>query len=444
VTRLPLSALLAKGKALRAISPRSAHGTWKPSPQRRPLELLEASNAGRVADLIPVRYERMRVSPFTFLRGSASIMAYDLGTAGHTTGLVVQACGDCHVGNFGIFATPERNVVFDINDFDETLPAPWEWDVKRLAASIHLAARVAGSSEARARSAVLAAMQTYRDELTACASMTTLEVWYSRIDASEVYEETQAASVKMAASGNVAPDDAHEIVAEQYTQGSGETLRIVDRPPKLFHPPPDREVVVDADSVLRRYRESLRADITLLLEAYELVDMAVKVVGIGSVGTRCAVALLMARGDDGLVLQIKEARRSVLEPYAQPSVFESQGERVVAGQRIMQTASDMFLGWSDSDDGHHFYVRQLSDVKGAVDASTLRGSRLEAYASLCGRALALTQARSGDPAILAGYLGKSDIFDRAIARFAAAYADVVEEDYEAFIAAVPPEPPLSS
>jgi uncharacterized protein (DUF2252 family) len=401
-----------------------------------PLVLLAQSNEGRVADLIPIRYGRMRRSPFTFLRGSSSIMAYDLGTDDCATGVFVQACGDCHLENFGIFATPERNVVFDINDFDETLSAPWEWDVKRLAASIHVAARTSGSSERRAKDAVRAAVYAYRESLTQCSTMTKLEVWYARIDASEVFAISDAATALREAALEQAPDDTHELIAEQYTAGDGLGRRIVDKPPKLFHPPPDGEIVIDAGEVLGRYRASLRDDLAVLLDAYELVDMAVKVVGIGSVGTRCAVALLMAHANDGLILQIKEARRSVLEPYAQPCTFENQGQRVVTGQRIMQTASDLFLGWSDSDDGHQFYVRQLSDMKGSIDATSLTSAQLLAYASLCGRTLALTHARSGNPAILAGYLGRSDVFDRAIAKFASTYADVVDTDYAAFIAAI--------
>ena len=266
--------------------------------------------------------------------------------------------------------------------------------------------------------------------------MTKLEVWYARIDASEVFGISHAAASVREADLDSAPDDTHELIAEQYTSGDGLGRRIVDKPPKLFHPPPDGEIVIDAAEVLGRYRTSLRNDAAVLFDAYELVDMAVKVVGIGSVGTRCAVALLMAHENDGLILQIKEARRSVLEQYAQPCTFENQGQRVVAGQRIMQTASDLFLGWSDSDDGHQFYVRQLSDMKGSIDATSLTPQQLLAYASLCGRTLALTHARSGDPATLAGYLGKSDVFDRAIARFAARYADVVDADYAAFLAAI--------
>jgi uncharacterized protein (DUF2252 family) len=435
--RLPISALLAQGKALRSDCPRSSHGEWSPGNDRPdPLALLAASNEGRVADLVPIRYGRMRRSAFAFFRGSSSIMAYDLGTCGEITGIVVQACGDCHVENFGIFATPERNVVFDINDFDETLSAPWEWDVKRLAASIHVAARASGTSERRAREAVRAAAYAYRESLAQCSVMTKLEVWYARIDASEVFGISHAAASLREADLDSAPDDTHELIAEQYTSGDGLGRRIVDKPPKLFHPPPDGEIVIDAAEVLGRYRTSLRDDTAVLFDAYELVDMAVKVVGIGSVGTRCAVALLMAHENDGLILQIKEARRSVLEQYAQPCTFDNQGQRVVAGQRIMQTASDLFLGWSDSDDGHQFYVRQLSDMKGSIDATSLTPRQLLAYASLCGRTLALTHARSGDPATLAGYLGKSDVFDRAIARFAARYADVVDADYAAFLAAI--------
>jgi uncharacterized protein (DUF2252 family) len=435
--RLPLRTIFAQGKALRSVVPRRALGDWEPAAHRPdPLQLLAASNEGRLPDLVPIRYGRMRHSAFTFLRGSPSIMAYDVGTGNATTGVYVQACGDCHLENFGIFATPERNVVFDINDFDETLPAPWEWDVKRLAASVHVAARVGGASEADARAAVGAAARAYRERMGECASMTTLEVWYSRIDAAEVFERTQAASLKKGATAQSAPDDTHELIAEQYTEGEGLGRRIVDKPPKLFHPPPDREVVIDARSVLERYRGSLREDIATLLDSYELVDMAVKVVGIGSVGTRCAVALLMAHENDGLILQIKEARNSVLEPYARRCEFDNQGRRVIAGQRIMQTASDMFLGWSDSEDGHHFYVRQLSDVKGAVDATALSGSKVAAYAALCGQALALSHARSGDSGTLAGYLGTSNSFERAIVRFAESYAATVEADYAIFMAAI--------
>jgi len=375
----------------------------------------------------------MRLSPFSFLRGSAIIMAYDLGTSGCTTGVQVQACGDCHLENFGIFATPERNVVFDINDFDETLAAPWEWDVKRLAASIHVSARCTGLSENRARAAVRASVREYRESLAACAEMTTLEIWYARIDAAEVFDIAQAATSLKAAEADSAPDDAHELIAEQYTRGGGFDRRIADKPPKLFHPPPDGESVIDGAQVLAKYRESLREDLAVLLDNYELVDMAVKVVGIGSVGTRCAVALLMAHENDALILQIKEARRSVLEPYAQKCPFENQGRRVVAGQRTMQTASDAFLGWSESDDGHQFYVRQLSDVKGSIDSVSLSASQLLGYASLCGKTLALTHARSGSPAVISGYLGSADTFDKAIAKFSQRYADLVEHDYEEFL-----------
>ena len=344
-------------------------------------------------------------------------MAYDLGTCGQITGIVVQACGDCHVENFGIFATPERNVVFDINDFDETLSAPWEWDVKRLAASIHVAARASGTSERRAREAVRAAAYAYRESLAQCSVMTKLEVWYARIDASEVFGISHAAASVRGADLDWAPDDTHELIAEQYTSGDGLGRRIVDKPPKLFHPPPDGEIVIDAAEVLGRYRTSLRDDTAVLFDAYELVDMAVKVVGIGSVGTRCAVALLMAHENDGLILQIKEARRSVLEQYAQPCTFENQGQRVVAGQRIMQTASDLFLGWSDSDDGHQFLRSPAlgheridrRDVAGVAAAPCLRfalrkNARAHARAlrrpgDACGISREIRRLRSSDRAI---------------------------------------------
>jgi len=426
-----------QGKALRSASPRSTLGHWAPSPQRpEPLAMLAESNAGRVPDLIPVRYGRMRRSPFAFLRGSANIMAYDLGTAGHTTGIAVQACGDCHIANFGIFATPERNIVFDINDFDETLSAPWEWDVKRLAASIHLAARAGKSSEPAARDCVRAAARAYRDGMARCAAMTKLEVWYARIDATEVYKISNAAKAQSAdPHASTAGDDTHELIAEQYTQGEGLNRRFADKPPKLFHPLPGAETTIDAAKVLEGYRLSLRSDIAVLMSAYELVDVAVKVVGIGSVGTRCDVALMMAHENDGLILQIKEARKSVLEPYAQPSPFDNQGQRVVAGQRLMQTASDACLGWS-SGDGHDYYVRQLSDAKGSVDSVSLTSAQLHDYAALCGRTLALAHARSGPCGTIAGYLGNSDAFERAMAAFGRRYADQVEKDYDAFLAAI--------
>jgi uncharacterized protein (DUF2252 family) len=301
--------LVAQGKLLRAKLARSAHGQWQPGAQRPdPIAVLEASNAGRVADLIPVRHARMARSAFTFFRGVPSVMASDLGAFTPVTGLRVQACGDCHLENFGIFATPERRLVFDINDFDETLPAPWEWDVKRLAASVYVAGRVNGLSEKQCSKSALAAVRGYRKYMWACTEQTALQIWYARVDAAEVVEQTRNAELRRAKLPAAAPDDTHELIAEHTTEGDGLGTRILDKPPKLFHPPPDGEIIVDAREVFTSYRSSIRDDIQVLFESYELVDLAIKVVGLGSVGTRCAVALMMAKENDALILQIKEAR----------------------------------------------------------------------------------------------------------------------------------------
>lgn len=426
--------LVARGKELRKKVARSSHATWSSNPDRpNPIEFLKESSVGRLSNLIPIRYHRMKKSAFTFLRGFPSMMAYDLGTGTSSTQVIVQSCGDCHLENFGIFATPERNVVFDINDFDETLPAPWEWDVKRLAVSIHVAAKVNELSEKRASRAVRAAVSAYRNKIRACSEMTGLEVWYSRVDATDVLEQTQNAELRRATIPGAAPDDTHELIAEQYTEGNGLGRRIADKPPKLFHPPPDREVIVDAGEVFELYQRSLRDDLQVLFGPYQLVDLAIKVVGLGSVGTRCAVALLMASENDALILQIKEARPSILEPYAGASKYENSGQRVIAGQLLMQVASDIFLGWCDSADGHHFYVRQLSDMKGSADVSIMGSGELSAYAGICGETLAVAHARSGQSALIGGYLGSSSTFDRAIARFARSYSDQVREDYEMFM-----------
>lgn len=431
-----LTQLLETGKSYRANAPRHGHAMWKaPVHRPEPIALLEESSVGRLADLIPVRYWRMMESPFTFLRGAPIVMSSDLGRFTPSTGLRVQACGDCHIQNFGIFATPERNLIFDINDFDETLSAPWEWDLKRLTVSIHVAGRVNGASEEHCAEAVYAAATGYASQMQSCTRMTALEIWYARIDAADVLAQIKDANLRRLSgkNGNNAPSNTHELVAEDYTHGG---QRIIDKPPKLFHPPPDGEVIEDAASVLKCYRASLRDDIALLFERYQLADLAMKVVGIGSVGTRCAVALLLSQNDDALILQIKEARRSVLELYAEASPYASHGQRVVAGQRLLQVASDIFLGWTQSDDGHHFYIRQVSDRKGTADVRTMNRTEFLAYAKLCGTVLALAHARSGEPAVLAGYIGNSGRFEQAIVTFAAAYADQNERDYEMFTAAI--------
>lgn len=397
---------------------------------------MDTSSEGRVPDLVPVRYFRMSASPFTFMRGAPNIMAYDLARTTPANGATVQTCGDAHLQNFGIFATGERNVIFDINDFDETLPGPWEWDVKRLAASIHVAGRTSTIGEKRCSAAVMAAMGAYRSRMRTCAGMTALAVWYSRIDASAIGDLHSDELVRRAAAASdTAPTHTHAIVADDYTVAGGEA-RIADHPPKLFHPTDKSETIDDVQDAIARYRETLRDDIAVLLSRYHVADFAVKVVGVGSVGTRCAVALLVADSDDRLILQIKEARASVLEAYLPPSRYTTHGNRVVAGQRLMQAASDIFLGWTTSADGHDFYVRQVNDLKVSIDVTKLDADALMRYAAVCGEALALAHARSGDPKTLAGYLGKSVRFDEAITEFAARYADQNERDYAAFMEAI--------
>jgi hypothetical protein len=301
---------------------------------------------------------------------------------------------------------------------------------------VYVAGRVNGLSEKQCGKGVLAAVRGYRRHMWTCTELTALQIWYSRVDAAEVVEQTRNAELRRAKLPAAAPDDTHELIAEHTTEGDGLGTRILDKPPKLFHPPPDGEIILDAREVFTRYRSSIRDDVQVLFESYELVDLAIKVVGLGSVGTRCAVALMMARDNDALILQIKEARPSILEPYSGASEYANSGQRVVAGQQLMQVASDIFLGWSDSNDGHHFYVRQLSDMKGAVDVSSMDAGELAKYAILCGEVLAVAHARSGKSAEIAGYLGKSSSFDRAIVTFARRYADQVESDFERFAAAI--------
>ena len=426
----------AAGKAWRKKVPRSNHAEWR-APARRPdpLAILEASNLGRVPELIPIRYGRMLASPFAFLRGSAAIMANDLAST-PVIGNKVQACGDCHLSNFGLFATPERNIIFDINDFDETLPAPWEWDVKRLATSIFLAGRhIAGADKACSR-ATLAAVSAYREHMAAYAKMTQLEVWYSRIDAAMIKNLVRRASDReMRAIIKRARSNTSAHALPKITRLAHGKRRIVDNPPLVFHGD-EGAVRQTFRKHAQRYIQTLRADVRVLIDRYEFVDAALKVVGVGSVGTRCGIVLLMAADDDPLFLQFKEAMPSVLEPYAAKSQFENHAERVVTGQRVMQAASDVFLGWFQSLDGRDFYVRQLRDMKASAEIEGMTMSSLAEYATVCGVALARAHARSGDAVLISGYLGKTARFDRAIADFARRYADQTQRDYEKLVAAV--------
>jgi len=436
--RLTTKERLAAGKKIRERVPRSSHAKWIAAGNRPdPIELLKTTDRGRLPALLPIRYARMRQSPFAFLRGAAALMAADLAST-RVTGIRVQACGDCHVANFGGFGTPERQLVFDINDFDETLPAPWEWDVKRLALSILLATRDVGIGERRCLDAVRASVESYRKRMYEYARMAAIDVWYSHLDL-----EILAKKAKNSAGRK------HwlKIIDKAAQQTSGHEFpkitamhnglpRIADRPPLIYHPPDMAAIGKHARRMFRAYRETLPQERRIVLDRYELVDVARKVVGVGSVGTRCAVALLMAGPRDPLVLQFKEARRSVLEPYAGKSKYENQGERVVVGQRILQSASDVFLGWTRDDAGHDYYFRQLRDMKMKVDVESMSKADWFEYVELCGWALARAHARTGDPARIAGYLGKSDAFDQAIEQFAVAYADQTERDHAALLKAI--------
>ena len=430
----------AQGKGIRKKVPRESHGAWKPSSDRRdPVDLLIESSQGRVPELVPIRYGRMLQSPFAFYRGAAAIMAADLART-NASGIRVQACGDCHLLNFGGFATPERRVLFDINDFDETAPAPWEWDVKRLAASFVVAGRNSGFSTKEGRRAARQAVRSYRKRMAEFAAMPVLEVWYARIDVEKAIASVTGTGrrafarkrLERATARNVAEDDFPKLVEMK----KGRPV-IKGNPPLIFHVQEQSQHDF-ADRVrraLERYRQSPPDDRRQLLDHYKLVDLAAKVVGVGSVGTRCAVGFFMASESDALFLQFKEARVSVLEPYAGASAYSNQGQRVVMGQRLMQSASDIFLGWTEMDRSH-FYVRQLRDMKLKPLVETFDPEMLVDYAGLCGWALARAHAKSGDAERISGYLGKSTAFEDAIADFSRAYADQNDRDYVALKAAV--------
>jgi len=418
------------GRALRRAVPRSSHATWDPAGRRSPLALVEESDRRRLPELVPIRHARMAASPFAFLRGTPAVMAHDLATT-PVTGITVQACGDAHLLNFGLFATPERNLSFGLNDFDETLPGPWEWDVKRLATSFVVAARTAGLDQTVGRRAAQAAVGVYRQQLARYAGMRLLDVWYSRVDASTIIALSRGRR-RRAVADRLARAQHHTSLdaLPKLTEAVGDGRRFVEDPPLLTHVEECHTGWVE--EVLARYRTTLSDERRLLLRRFRTHDAARKVVGVGSVGTRCYVLLLLGdRHDDPLLLQVKQATASVLEPYAGRSRYRHPGHRVVNGQRLLQTASDIFLGWT-SDGAADYYVRQLWDMKGSVNLDTLDPADLVPYGRLCGWVLARAHARSGDAAAISGYLGTGDRFDRAVAGFAEAYADQTEADYAAF------------
>jgi uncharacterized protein (DUF2252 family) len=443
VHSVPANELVAAGKRLRDTVPRASQGEWKRHRDRAdPVELLQASDAGRVPELIPIRYGRMLQTPFTFYRGSAGVMAADLATT-PSMGVNVQACGDCHLMNFGGFATPERNITFDINDFDETLPAPWEWDVKRLVASFVLAARSIGLSDAAGRDAAVSCARSYRERLREVAEMSPLKAWYTHIGLEDVLNAFDDRAAKKRMRKRIEKiagqkDRSSDLVYPKLAEMVGGEVHIKDQPPLIFHPDftraPNFKPVVD--KALADYRATLSDDRKALLDRYRLVDVALKVVGIGSVGRYCAIGLFMSSSNEPLFLQFKQAVPSVLEPYAGKSLYDNAGERVVQGQRLMQSASDIFLGWSTGLEGRQVYVRQLRDAKIKPLVETLNRSLLESYGQLCGWALARAHGRASHPWLVSGYIGTSEAFEKAMGKFAIAYADQAERDHAALKAAV--------
>jgi uncharacterized protein (DUF2252 family) len=438
---------VARGKAARAEVPRSSHAVFEPPPTRaHPVELLERQAGARVPELVPIRYGRMLFSPFTFYRGAAMIMAHDL-AATPRSGLIVQCCGDAHLSNFGVFASPERRLMFDINDFDETLPGPWEWDVKRLAASMLIGARDNGYAAKDQDRIVLDTVAQYRNSLREFAGMTNLDVWYARLEIEELLRERSAElmprAVKRTRKALAKARTRDSMFAfSKLTHSVNGGVRIVDESPLIV---PLEVLVKGAEreqllawlrGLMGSYRDTLEFDRRVLLEQFELTDFARKVVGVGSVGTRAWIALLLGRDNgDPLFLQIKEAEASVLEEGLGPSEFSNHGERVVTGQRLMQASSDIFLGWVHVDAGldgqqRDFYGRQLKDWKGSVEIDQMIPAGMAIYGRLCGWTLARAHARSGDRIAVASYLGKGDAFDRAILEFSRAYADQNERDYK--------------
>src|SRR5215211_7469065 len=430
-----------RGRAARQLVPRGSHEEWAPSPDRPdPVELLEAQAKDRIPELVPIRYSRMMASPFAFMRGAAIVMANDLAST-PKSGIYAQLCGDAHLLKFGAYASPERALLFDLNDFDETLPGPWEWEVKRLAASFVVAGRDNGFDAADCRGAAQASVASYRRRMAEFSEMGELEVWYSRVGEEEVRGLLSGAKnnskKKLSKTLRKARGRDSLQAFSKLTRVVDGRRMIIDDPPLLVRIPEGDENRAQVYAILESYKRTLQEDRRHLLDRYRFVDAARKVVGVGSVGTRAYVVLLEGRDqNDPLFLQVKEAGASVLERYLKSNNYEHHGHRVVAGQRLMQAASDIFLGWFRGTEGRDFYWRQLKDIKGSANIEGMTPDELVIYAGLCGWALARTHARSGDRVQIAGYLGKSERFDGAIAGFAESYADQTERDHAAFCAAV--------
>jgi hypothetical protein len=453
--RSGVEARRAAGRAARRRAPRRLHAGWEPAADRPdPVEVLQAQAATREPDLVPIRYGRMLSSPFAFFRGGPAIMANDLAGMA-TSGITVQLCGDAHLVNFGLFGSPERDLVFSLNDFDETLPGPWEWDVLRLAASVAVAARQNGCSRRQQHDAARITVRSYREAMLGFAELPTLGLWYLHMPSAQLLEIASRIEAEFGMKApKLAPDRLERIFAKarahddlaalaKLCETDGQTIRLASRPPLLV---PVRELWAadDAEQItagirraLASYLTSLRDDRRALLEQFEVIDMARKVVGVGSVGTRCYVFLLQGKGHhDVLFLQVKQAEASVLAPHLEPSGYDNHGHRVVTGQRLLQTVPDIFLGWATGPDGNDYYVRQLWDMKGGIDPAKLTPGGLCVYGGLCGWTLARAHGRGGDEVAIAAYLGKSDAFDHAVAAFAVTYADVNDHDHRELAAAV--------
>jgi len=431
-----------KGTAIRKIVPRSSHQEFTPAENREdPIEILIKTSIGRIESLLPIRYRRMMESPFAFFRGAAAIMAADLAQTPNT-GIDLQLCGDCHLMNFGGFATPERKLVFDINDFDETFQGPWEWDLKRLATSFVIAGKWRNFSHKSCKEFAWNVADSYKRHMLEYSKLSALQIWYADIDLAELIELGHDKEIKEFHHKRIKKAveyTAHEKEFAKMTYQDGVRAKIKDEPPLIYHPTgnEEKQILKEAEIVHKRYMKSLSHEKQILLSRYSLHDIAIKVVGVGSVGTLCGISLLMSATGEPIFLQFKEARQSVLEPHAKTkSRYSHQGERIVMGQKLMQSASDMFLGWTNDDKDRFFYIRQLRDAKVKPVLEIMKEENMTDYAKACGWALARAHARSGDPSMLSGYMGNSDEFAHAVSKFSMSYADQNEADYNKMIEAV--------
>ena len=424
-----------KWKEIRSRVPRSSHSEWKPAVGRDSLSILRGQDSTRIDELIPLRYERMAVSPFAYYRGAAAVMAFDLSST-PITGLNVQLCGDAHIANFGIFASPERNLVFDINDFDETIRGPWEWDIKRLAASVALGGRSIGFSEKECEEFVFNSVMSYKNSMESYTKMSVLDLWYSKVDLKKL-EDIKKEKMKERAIEitNKAQKRTSIKAMEKLTHIVYGNREFVEDPPiiqRIF----DKDDMEFVQNGIKSYRKTLSGEKRFILDRFRVVDVARKVVGVGSVGTPCFVALLLSKdSEDPLILQIKGATRSVLEPYVKPSIYTNDGHRIVAGQRLIQSSSDIFLGWG-SLNGKNFYIRQFWDMKGSVPLEEMRPEGFDIYVKTCGKILALSHANTGNRFAISTYLGNSSKFAEAVTEFAITYANQMENDHAKLVKAI--------